>query len=221
MAPEIAAGTPQPALVVFAREPVAGTVKTRLATALGAQRAVEAYRELLDATLAYAVEARARHVVGAIELWCTPEPDTPFFRALAARIGATLHRQSNGDLGQRMGMALADALARASGVLLIGTDCPTLGVAGLAAAAQILVTHDAVLGPAEDGGFVLVGARVPVSFDGVRWSSPGTLQDTREGFARSGVRWAELSTSWDVDEPADLVRWKTLGGRSATEWTSR
>ena len=221
MAPEIAAGTPEPTLVVFAREPVAGTVKTRLATALGAQRAVEAYRELLDATLAYAVEARARHVVGAIELWCTPEPDSPFFRTLAARIGATLHRQSNGDLGQRMRMALADALTRASGVLLIGTDCPTLGVAGLAAAAQILVTHDAALGPAEDGGFVLVGARVPLSFDGVRWSSPGTLQDTREALARSGVGWAELPTSWDVDEPADLVRWKTLGGCSATERTSR
>ena len=65
-----------------------------------------------------------------------------------------------------------------------------------------------VLGPAEDGGFVLVGARVPIRFDGVRWSTAHTLGDTRVALANANVGWAELPLSWDVDEPADLARWK-------------
>ena len=85
-----------------------------------------------------------------------------------------------------MSAALADALARAHAALLIGTDCPTLGVAGLAAAAAALDHADVVLGPAEDGGFVLVGARVPVRFDGVRWSTAHTLADTRESLQARG-----------------------------------
>jgi rSAM/selenodomain-associated transferase 1 len=219
MTPDVAAQAP--ALLVFAREPVAGTVKTRLAKALGAPRALEAYRELLEATLAYATEARAQGIVGVIELWCTPEPGAPFFRALAARIGASLHAQSDGDLGARMRSAIADALTRNACALLIGTDCPMLGAAGLAAAGQMLATHDAVLGPAEDGGFVLVGARIPVAFDGVRWSSAHTLQDTRAAWTRAEVRWSELPPCWDVDEPADLARWNALRRRPATAASRR
>ena len=173
-------------MLVFAREPVAGEVKTRLAAALGAEAAATIYRELIDATFTYAVAARAQRIVGAIELWCTPDPASPFFIELAARHGASRHAQGEGDLGDRMSAALADALARAHAALLIGTDCPTLGVAGLAAAAAALDHADVVLGPAEDGGFVLVGARVPIRFDGVRWSTGHTLADTRESFETRG-----------------------------------
>ena len=199
-----------PALLIFAREPVAGQVKSRLAATIGAEAAANAYRELIDATLAYAVAARTQGIIAWVELWCTPDPASPFFRELAARNGITLRCQCEGDLGERMSGAIGDALARASAALLIGTDCPALGVAGLASAAAALADGDVVLGPAEDGGFVLVGARVPVSFNGVRWSSLHTMHDTRAAFVRTGVRWSELPVSWDVDEPADVARWKAL-----------
>jgi rSAM/selenodomain-associated transferase 1 len=200
-----------PVLLIFAREPVAGHVKTRLAAALGAEAATAAYRELIDATMGYAVAARTQGIVADIELWCAPDPASPFFATLAERNGVSLHRQSEGDLGERMSLALHDALARSPTALLIGTDCPALGVAGLDAAAALLRSHQAVLGPAEDGGFVLVGARVPLTFDGVRWSTANTLDDTRSALARTNVEWGELPMSWDVDEPADLARWRALG----------
>ena len=97
--------------------------------------------------------------------------------------------------------------------MLIGTDCPALGVAGLAAAAAALGRADVVLGPAEDGGFVLAGTRVPIRFDGVRWSAARTLADTRASLRRAGVRWVELPMCWDVDEPADLERWNAQRGK--------
>ena len=109
-----------------------------------------------------------------------------------------------------MARAIADALNRAAAVLLVGTDCPLLDAQRLAHAAAVLADHDAVLGPAEDGGYVLVGARRPLPFAAVRWSSPHTLTDTAAGFDRTGIRWAALPVLWDVDEPADLARWKAL-----------
>jgi rSAM/selenodomain-associated transferase 1 len=199
-----------PLLLVFAREPVAGRVKTRLAATLGAEAAAAAYRDLIDATLAYAIDARTQGIVAAIEIWCTPDPDSPFFQTLAQRFGVARRRQGSGDLGDRMSEAIDDALARSPAALLIGTDCPALGVAGLAEAATALAASQVVLGPAEDGGFVLVGTRVPVRFDGVRWSTARTLSDTRASLARAEVCWVELAASWDVDEPADLARWKAL-----------
>ncbi len=202
-----------PALLVFAREPIAGQVKTRLAAALGNEAAATVYRELIDATFAYAVAARTQRIVGAIELWCTPDPGSPFFVELASRFGASRHAQDEGNLGDRMSAALVDAFARARAALLIGTDCPTLGVAGLAGAAAALGRADVVLGPAEDGGFVLVGARAPIRFDGVRWSTGYTLTDTRDSLRRAGVRWVELPVCWDVDEPADLARWNAQRGK--------
>jgi uncharacterized protein len=210
MTPEPARNATAPVLIIFAREPLAGQVKTRLAAALGAEGAAAAYRELIDATLEYAVAARTQGIVAAIEIWCTPDPASPYFHALAECHGVQLRRQRDGDLGGRMSGAIADALARAPAAILIGTDCPAQGVAALAAAVAALAEADVVLGPAEDGGFVLVAARIPLRFDGVRWSTAHTLRDTRSVLARAGLRWAELPLSWDVDEPADLARWKAL-----------
>ncbi len=204
-----------PALLVFAKEPTAGTVKTRLAAAIGAQEAADLYRELVAVTLAHAVAARADATVADIELWCAPDPDSAYFRELAAAANATRHRQPDGDLGARMAAALADALSRHAQVLLVGTDCPLLDAARLADAARSLAGHDAVLVPAEDGGYVLVGAKRPLPFADVRWSTPHALADTVAGFARAGVRHALGAPLWDVDEPADLARWNASRRRAA------
>jgi len=201
-------------LVVFAKEPVPGQVKTRLAAAIGARRAADVYRELVAHTLAHAVAARDAGVVDAIELWCTPDADAPYFRDIAAAACARRRTQPGGDLGARMAHAVADVLARCPRVLLIGTDCPALDPRALAAAAAMLDDFDAVMGPAEDGGYVLVGATRPLPFRGVRWSTPYALADTMAGFADAGIRCATTRVLWDVDGPADLARWEALGHRA-------
>ena len=197
-----------PALLVFAKEPVPGRVKTRLAATIGAAPAADVYRELAVATVAQAGRARDAGVVRAVELWCAPDPDSAYFAQLAAAAGASRHPQSGGDLGARMAHAIAAALARHPAVLLIGTDCPALDVAYLAHAAALLAGQDAVLGPAEDGGYVLVGATRPLPFAGVRWSSPHALADTEAAFAAAGLAWRTAPMLWDVDGPADLARWR-------------
>lgn len=203
-----------PSLQVFAREPLPGAVKTRLGASIGPAEAAAVYRELTIVTLQHAQQACTTGVVCAVELWCTPTADTPWFRECAMLAGATLHLQVGADLAMRMQHALDDGRTRADAVLLIGTDCPVLDGAALAAAATLLRSHDAVLGPAEDGGFVLVGTRVPLRFDGVRMSSPHTARDTLAACALAGIQCGVLPDAWDVDEAADLERWQRM--RAAT-----
>ncbi len=94
-------------------------------------------------------------------------------------------------------------------VVLIGTDCPVLRVADLRAAARALQGGaDAVLSPAEDGGYALIGLRrvSPWLFSGLEWGSGSVLRETRTRLRELGWRWRELRTVWDVDRPEDYVR---------------
>jgi rSAM/selenodomain-associated transferase 1 len=199
-----------PLLVVFAKAPVPGTVKTRLAAAIGAARAARVYTDLLATTMAHAHLAWRAGIVSKIELWCAPDCESPFLRGIASAFGAVQRRQCDGDLGERMAHAIDDALGRSPAVLVIGSDCPLLDPIRLGQAGAALNDHDAVLGPAEDGGYVLVGARRALPFDEVRWSTPHALADTVVGLTAAGIRYALLPVSWDVDDPADLARWDDL-----------
>jgi len=198
-------------LQIFAKEPVPGQVKTRLARAIGEREAAAVHARFVETTLATAVAARSRGLVDAIELWCAPAADAPVFAAWRDRHGVVLRTQAGADLGARMGGALDSALARGSRALLVGTDCPLLDVDHLAQAAAALEHHDAVFAPVEDGGYVLVGLSRSVDvFSGVPWSTPQTMAATRDRMRAGGVTWHELPLLWDVDEAADLVRWETL-----------
>ena len=199
-----------PALIVFAKEPTPGRVKTRLARVLGDDAATAAYRDLTAHTLVNCREARAAGAIGRIELWCAPTSESIYFRELARSANATAYDQPDGDLGSRMATAIGDALTRAERVLLIGTDCPLLDTACLARAAACLDTHEVVVGPAEDGGYVLVGARIPLSFGNVRWSTRHAYADTVAVFEQMRIHWTSLPVLWDVDEAADLARWNAL-----------
>ena len=97
-------------------------------------------------------------------------------------------------------------------LLIVGTDCPVLTVDHLQQAADVLQTQDAVLIPAEDGGYVLIGLRraLPEVFDGVEWSTPQVLAQTQARLRAAGASWQELPTLWDVDEPADWARWQEM-----------
>jgi len=167
-----------PALLVFAKEPVAGHVKTRLAATIGVEAAARVYRDLLATTLAHAHAAWRSRIVDHIELWCASDGDIAFLRGIGTAFGAARYMQAGGDLGERMTHAMRDAFTRSASVLLIGSDCPLLEPARLAEAGSALAEHEAVLVPAEDGGYVLVGARRELPFADVRWSTQHALADT-------------------------------------------
>lgn len=196
-------------ILVFAKAPVAGEVKTRLIPALGAAGAAAFHERLVDRTLATAAAA----AIGPVELCCAPDAAHPFFDACSRAHGASLGEQGAGDLGERMHRAFVRALAAAPAAIVIGCDCPALGSHHLRdAAAALAGGADAVLAPAEDGGYVLIGlagadARVFARlFERIAWGGPDVLAATRARLAGAGRHWHELDALWDVDRPEDLAR---------------
>jgi len=198
-------------ILVFAKAPVPGEVKTRLVPALGAAGAAELHERLVDRTLATAAAA----ATGPVELCCAPDAAHPALAALARAHGATLAGQGPGDLGDRMHAAFRRSLAGAPAAIVIGCDCPALAPRHLREAAAALAGgHDAVIAPAEDGGYVLIGLRRAERslFDGIGWGGAAVVAETRERLAALGWRWRELETLWDLDRPEDLAR---FGGHVA------
>lgn len=193
-------------VAVFARSPVAGRVKTRLIPALGAWRAAQLHRRLLGRALRIARAANCGEVV----LHGTSRHS--LFRAPTFR-GASFRLQRGADLGERMHRAIQEGLRRHRGVIVIGADCPALRAADLRRAARLLSGgYDAVIAPAEDGGYALIGMRRPGAavFQGIVWGSPEVYRATLERLAGHGYRWRALRTLWDVDLPADLPRLQSL-----------
>lgn len=197
-------------VIVFARAPEPGAVKTRLIPLLGAARAAELQRILIDRAIGTALAAG----IGPVELWCAPSAQHPLLAHCAERHGINATSQCDGDLGARMLHAAVAALAAAPRVIIIGADCPALTSGDLQRAAAALVDHnDAVLVPAEDGGYVLIGlkwwnARL---FTDVAWGTDQVITATRERLAALNWRWLELPCAWDVDRPADFRRLAASG----------
>ena len=191
-------------LVVFARAPEPGRAKTRLIPVLGAEGAAALHARLTRRTLETAIAAE----IGPVQLWCAPHASFPFFHDCARDFPVRLRGQGPGSLGERMLRACREAPARAGGVIMIGTDCPAFSPQHLVAAAKSLAENDAVLTPAEDGGYVLIGLRraAPSLFDDVSWGSADVMEQTRAQLRRLGWNWAELPALWDLDRPRDLER---------------
>jgi len=205
----ISRGSPEPARVgvaILARAPVPGQAKTRLIPALGAAGAAGLQRWLLQRTVATALAAD----IGPVTLWCAGDPRHPDFAHCRGFGPVALRPQAEGDLGARMLVALRESPTGAT--LVIGTDCPALTAAHLRAAARELDGHDAVLLPAEDGGYVLVGTvrPLPEIFAGIDWGTAQVMVQTRARLRAAGLRWSEPATLWDVDRPADLDRLAAL-----------
>ncbi len=191
-------------MLVFTRTPVPGRVKTRLIPAIGAARAANLHRAMLWRTVATAAEAR----VGPVGLWCSPASEHPYIAEIQREFGLNVHVQTGADLGERMHLALRSQVGQAGGAVLVGTDCPFLETRDLQLAAQALREGcDAVVGPAEDGGYYLIGVRKShvAVFSGIRWGSGQVLAGTLQKFRVLGWRWRELTTRCDVDRPADLA----------------
>jgi rSAM/selenodomain-associated transferase 1 len=188
-------------VIVFARTPRPGTVKTRLVPPLAPEEAAALHARLVKQTLATVRAASFRR----IELHGAPDIDDPFFRFCAGHFAAALVAQSGADLGARMLAAFQPALAACPRVLLLGSDCPALTARHLRQAdRELREGSDAVFIPCEDGGYGLIGLRRvdPRLFDG----GASVMEETRSRLRQLGWSWRELETLWDVDRPEDYVR---------------
>lgn len=198
---------PGASLMIFAKAPVAGAAKTRLAPVLGEQGAAELQARLTQRILHTAVSAN----LAPVELWCSPDCGHPFFQAVTAAVGRRV--QHGQDLGERMANAFDVALGTHPYAVLVGTDCPAMTADYLAQAFALLDGGaDAVVGPAEDGGYILIGLRRTDKrlFDGVPWGTAQVLQITRERLKECAYDWRELPCLWDVDRAEDLQRMAAL-----------
>ena len=199
--------SPAGKILVFAREPVAGNVKTRLARTIGDQAAVQFHQEVVTKT----VEMAAKSGLAELELHVSGNMEHPFFRSLADQYGIGICLQEGNDLGEKMFYALKQSLDHASYCILIGTDCPVMTADYLKQAFHMLENGlDAVIGPAEDGGYVLIGAsRVDISwFKNIDWGSQHVLAQSRQRLTANNARYDELQQLWDVDHIDDLHRWR-------------
>lgn len=190
------------AVIIFAKAPVPGRVKTRLAADLGTERATDIYRELGYRT----VEALAPGP------WVTTvyvdPPDAHSIDAVTAWLGADVRYrgQTSGDLGERMRSAIDDELRCADAVCVVGTDIPGLDEATLRRAFGALDTHDVVIGPATDGGYYLIGmSRTrPELFEAIPWSTARVLERTLRRANAMGLSVAILDPRTDVDTVDDV-----------------
>ena len=199
-------------LLVFAREPKLGRVKTRLAADIGPQAALAVYRELLALTAAAVVAAQVPATVWLAEApapLSDPDQPRPEWPGLPWRA-----QPAADQLGTRMAHAFNEAfVGGAARVVIIGTDCPGLSAELLRQAFVLLGTHDVVLGPADDGGYYLLGlcAPQPALFANKDWSTATVLPATLADAARLGLRVAQLPQLHDVDSGRDLATWRGTG----------
>jgi len=198
---------PDARLLVLSKAPDPGLVKTRLIPVIGATGAAELYEDLLCSSLETAVNAG----LCPVELWCSPGMTHPFFQQCRQRFGVELHEQTRGDLGHRMSHALESASRFSQSLVLIGADCPALSVGDLEEAFALLGQGtDVVLGPAEDGGYYLIGMRglYPFVFHDVPWSTSTVLELTKTRLSSQQVKWQCLALHRDLDTPDDYRAWQ-------------
>jgi rSAM/selenodomain-associated transferase 1 len=187
---------------VFARPPLPGLVKTRLAAEIGVTRATRVYRHCLEHALGVASGSGLEH-----QVYLTRECDEPPLCDVEYRL------QRGADLGARMINALRDLIdGDGRAAMIIGSDCLDLAAVHLQQAAQALSDHELVLVPAADGGFVLIGCREakPELFKSVVWGSDGVLEQTLANAHALGYRVCLLETVRDIDTLEDLEHYPEL-----------
>lgn len=190
-------------VVMMARSPEAEHVKTRIAQEAGVDAAKSIYRELLANTILVVGELPRN--VRRIVAWTEFANDYPLSTAWTEWL------QPEGTLGERMAWAIGKSFVEgAEKVVLIGADCPTLNQHVLAQAFDALEHVPVVLGPAEDGGYYLVGSNRVVTelFPPLHWGRSDVLQKTLESLDAASVSYRLLEKKYDVDRLQDWLRWK-------------
>jgi rSAM/selenodomain-associated transferase 1 len=200
--------TDQTLLVQFARAPLVGQVKTRLIPYLGASGACELHCELTAWTCRQLLASR----LGPVELHVDGDAEHALFAQLQADGIAGIVAQRGGDLGERMYNALCRGMERYGCVILVGSDCPGIDPEYLHQARVALRGSSVVLGPAADGGYVLIGARRICAsvFRGIAWGGDTVYDETVAALEKSGLDWAALPALADIDRPSDLPVWESV-----------
>lgn len=196
------------ALVIFAKAPIPGQVKTRLCPPLTPDEAATLHGSFVLDTL-----ERTKVAVGKLKLRmdrylaCAPSSTHVFFKIMEERQGVKLIDQVGDDLGRRMHQAMKVMFSRGHRrTLIIGTDVPTLPLDHFQQALSSLEDHDLVLGPAFDGGYYLIGMNkaVPELFSDIPWSTDLVLRLTQEKASMLGLKTALIQPWRDIDTLADL-----------------
>lgn len=194
-------------VLIFARSPCPGKVKTRLIPELGWEGALNLYLNLLTRLISMLDQSDLN-----IELHVLGDLEAPELKKLNKDYDIKILPQSGDDLGERMELAASNALIHYRYVALVGTDCPGMNQDILADTFKWLKQGaDAVIAPAEDGGYVLLGLQNvdPCLFKGIAWGSEKVANQTRDCLNRLGWNYVEHPLMWDVDRPEDWHRLKS------------
>jgi len=197
-------------LILFARHPEAGRVKTRLIPALGAEGAAALHRRFVLRTLR-AAGAACRTAQAELEIRFDGGSEAAMSHWLGE--GRFLRKQPEGDLGRRMECAFKDSFQEGStATIIIGSDCPELTAELLRTAFERLTTEPVVFGPTNDGGYYLIGLSQPVPelFHGISWGTDTVLPESLRALARSRLEAVLLKRLNDIDRPEDLSAWRRI-----------
>ncbi len=189
-----------PRLILFTRYPVPGEAKTRLIPAIGSQKAALVHKRLTEQTVE-TLRATGESVQIAYTGGSAPQ--------FAEWLGADLDYQAQveGDLTAKL-----LAMMNPCPCIFFGADTPGLTIDHIKTAIAALADHDAVIGPAEDGGYYLIGLAVPLPylFNDIAWSTEAVFPETVNRLEAQGVRYQVLQALSDVDRPEDLIAWPNL-----------
>jgi uncharacterized protein len=189
-------------VIIFAKAPRPGEVKTRLIPALGPHGAAILARRLLDHAIEQALSAN----VGTVELCRTPD-DESAWRGVSVPARVIQSGQGSGDLGERLARASERVIEEGSAAILIGADCPELDARALRALVESLEEVDVAMAPAADGGYVAIALNRhhPRLFAHIDWSTGTVAAETQRRLVELGWAMRLLPTLHDIDEPVDLA----------------
>lgn len=197
-----------PVVCLFARAPVEGTVKKRLAREIGEDDAFWAYKKLVRHTAKRIRPVTSKGLFA--ELWIQGSPDYITCREWATQLNGRLRQQHGGDIGAAMWHTAYTHLKFGRHVIIVGSDVVSIDANYVRDAATQLEEVDVVIGPAEDGGYGLIGLSRPAPelFRGIPWGTSSVYARTMEKIEATGRSVVSLPVLWDVDTAADWERFK-------------
>jgi len=194
-------------VIVFAKAPVPGRVNTRLIPVIGEEAAARLQYDLIHQRLSLLTQAKLCEVM----LYCSPDTGHSCFRECADEYSIDLVEQKGVDLGARMANAIKEQSEHFNNVIILGTDAPALELDRIEEAIITLQEgKEAVVVPASDGGYVLIGMSqyYEALFISVPWGTDRVLIKTRGNSVAAGLKLVELEECWDIDTPEDYARYK-------------
>lgn len=193
---------------VFFKAPVEGKVKTRLIPKVGPSNSVVIHTRLCEEVIRCVAGYADKRENVAVQFWVDLDINHPFVQENAARYGVDVFQQQGRDLGERMQFAMANGLAMADQIVIVGGDCFSLCEQYLAQAFEMLEDKDVVFGPADDGGYILVGSHGLEQgfFSGVQWGESTVLASSVDCVRQSGKTYGLLEERWDIDTWEDIQR---------------